>query len=54
MKACLPELSCSKTKVDVAMTSNGVSLAKYSIKIRAGWCLGVCLVTMYIFTSILV
>ena len=31
--ACLPELSCSRAKVDVAMISYGVSLAKYSIEI---------------------
>ena len=33
MNACLPELSCSRAMVDVAMTSYGVSLAKYIIEI---------------------
>ena len=47
MKACLPELSCSRVKVDVAIISCGVSVAKYSIEIRAV-CLGVCLVTTYV------
>ena len=36
MKACLPELSCSRAEVDVAKTSNGVSLAKDSIEVGAG------------------
>ena len=35
MKACLPEFSCSRAKVDVAMTY-GISLAKYIVHIRAG------------------
>ena len=52
MKACLPELSCSRAKVDVAMISYGVSLAKYS-EIRAV-CLGVCLVTTYILQAFFV
>ena len=37
----------------VAKTSNGVSLAKYIIQIRAGWCLGVCLNYHVHFTNIL-
>ena len=39
MKACLPELSCSSVKVDVAMTYYGEDI----VQIRAGWCLGACL-----------